>query len=358
MFKGNSLEVLDITTLCQPLTDNQPAGENLEYDPRFLYLTSLAAGKERQEMGNSVIEAETPDWRHLRETCLELSTITRDLRVTIYLTLAQMQLEGVTGYVAGLEIINCYLNTLWDSFYPLPDEDDPTDLLERMNTLAWLSPAPGSYGDPFDFPGRLRETLVCQTKIAGRVILRDILVISGDLTLPEEAARPDEAQIEAVFMDAGAEAVGETVAAFAKALELFERIEKTASEKGGANAVPDLSIMKHLLKRGHELIRQRWVTLAGVDEDEEAEEDKTASDGNQGGISGKIHSRSDVNKMLQKIIAYYQMNEPGSPVPFLLKRALKMVDMNFVDLMQELTPESMEKLTVVMGREIAPREEQ
>ena len=51
---------------------------------------------------------------------------------------------------------------------------------------------------------------------------------------------------------------------------------------------------------------------------------------------GAINTRRDVISALDKICTYYQNNEPGSPVPLLLKRARQLVDKDFLEIMQDL----------------------
>jgi type VI secretion system protein ImpA len=68
-----------------------------------------------------------------------------------------------------------------------------------------------------------------------------------------------------------------------------------------------------------------------------------------GAISGEITSRSDVIKMLDKICDYYEQYEPTSPVPIFMKRAKKLVTMDFVALMRDLAPEAMAKIDVFTG---------
>jgi type VI secretion system protein ImpA len=67
------------------------------------------------------------------------------------------------------------------------------------------------------------------------------------------------------------------------------------------------------------------------------------------GISGEITSRSDVIRMLDKICDYYEQYEPTSPVPIFMKRAKKLVTMDFVALMRDLAPEAMAKIEVFTG---------
>ena len=51
-------------------------------------------------------------------------------------------------------------------------------------------------------------------------------------------------------------------------------------------------------------------------------------------------NRADVQTGLDAIIRYYVENEPTSPVPLMLKRVRRWVDLDFYRLIEEITPDS------------------
>jgi type VI secretion system protein ImpA len=55
---------------------------------------------------------------------------------------------------------------------------------------------------------------------------------------------------------------------------------------------------------------------------------------------------------LESICQYYDQVEPGSPVPFLLRRAQKLATMNFVQAVQELNIAGLDALRPSMGSAI------
>ena len=65
-----------------------------------------------------------------------------------------------------------------------------------------------------------------------------------------------------------------------------------------------------------------------------------------------INCRQDVIRLLDQICGYYQRNEPGSPVPMLLKRARQLVEKNFMEIIQDLAPDSAGKIkNLISGAE-------
>jgi type VI secretion system protein ImpA len=58
-------------------------------------------------------------------------------------------------------------------------------------------------------------------------------------------------------------------------------------------------------------------------------------------LSGGVNSRDDVIRAIDAIVDYYKSREPGSPVPVLMKRAKHWVTMDFLEVLDDLVPESM-----------------
>lgn len=63
----------------------------------------------------------------------------------------------------------------------------------------------------------------------------------------------------------------------------------------------------------------------------------------------RIESREDVLKLLEKICAYYELTEPTSPVPYLLRRAMRLVTKNFMEIIEDLAPDSIAQVQMVCG---------
>ena len=69
-----------------------------------------------------------------------------------------------------------------------------------------------------------------------------------------------------------------------------------------------------------------------------------SADGNAGSAGGAslstggnaIASREAAIRQLDKVIGWFETNEPSSPIPFLLRRAQRCVGMTFFQLIEEL----------------------
>jgi type VI secretion system protein ImpA len=56
-----------------------------------------------------------------------------------------------------------------------------------------------------------------------------------------------------------------------------------------------------------------------------------------------------VRQALDRVCAYFAVHEPTSPVPLLLQRARKLLDLTFMELLQDLAPDGVAQMALVSG---------
>jgi type VI secretion system protein ImpA len=66
-------------------------------------------------------------------------------------------------------------------------------------------------------------------------------------------------------------------------------------------------------------------------------------------LPGAIASRADVERMLDRIIEFYEATEPASPIPILARRMRRLVPMSFLQLMEELAPGGLKEIRTLAG---------
>ncbi|MBS1173145.1 MAG: type secretion system protein TssA, partial [Proteobacteria bacterium] len=59
-------------------------------------------------------------------------------------------------------------------------------------------------------------------------------------------------------------------------------------------------------------------------------------------VSGEIRSREDAIRLLDKVCAYLDRNEPSNPAPLLIQRAKRLMTMSFVDIIRDMAPDGVE----------------
>ena len=60
-------------------------------------------------------------------------------------------------------------------------------------------------------------------------------------------------------------------------------------------------------------------------------------------------TRADALLMLRKGAEYFQRQEPNSPIPLLVNRALRISEMNFIDLLQDIVPDALDQGKKILG---------
>jgi type VI secretion system protein ImpA len=342
---------LDIDDLLQPLSDEAPSGEDLEYDLEYGELERAAQGTAAHSMGDSTTEAVPPDWRTVREKALALFERTRDLRVAIHLTNAALDIEGFSGLRDGLKLVHGLSDTLWDTVFPQLDEDDG-DPMMRCNAVRELVNREKLLAGVLDQP-------FVEARLAGRYCLRDLKIINGDMSMPEGDDRqpPSLTLIEAAFREVDAEQLEETKGLVEECAAIVADISSLYDDKTGADS-PDISELETYLKDILQFLGSQMSKLGIGDaaEDDGWEDvgagDSGVSTGASGGgaaISGDIRSSADVLRMIDKICDYYDRQEPSSPVPILLRRASSLVGKNFLDAITDLAPGAVSEVKHFQG---------
>mgnify|MGYP001548139184 CR=1 FL=1 len=364
------MSVVEVEKLLAPVSDDAPGGAEVEYDPEYFALEKLAQGTPESVMGNEVKPAEEPNWSEVKSAALALFDRTRDLRVAMILTVALLKVDGVPGFADGSAILKGFVENMWEQFYPKLDPDDNNDPTIRVNILKNLA---GNTlgGDMYKFIPRLREaTLTNSKKRIGKFSFRDIQIARGDVPAPKAAAGstapppPEMTIINAAFEDTATEDLLAVQTALEESRANVKGLDAGLGEKVGPGVGPDVTELADLLKQMKAVIDEQ-LSRRGIGQ-EDPVADSGAGEATDGagdgagdggaapagrpmGVSGEVSSRQDVIRVLDKICTYYERYEPGSPVPIFLKRAKRLVTMNFMDLIKDLAPDANDKISVFIG---------
>ena len=343
---------MDIEKLLEPISGDEPCGEDIEYDQDFIDLRTEVEGQPESQVGDEVIEAEEGDWSKVREQSIELLGRSKNLEVALYFCVAALEKDGIKGFCEGLKLIDGICNKFWDDCYPKLDMDEHEEerFLERINIIESLSRPFKTPDDSLKVIERLGKAPLSDSREVGRFSLADIAVARGDETSSEDEQEDPEHEkpaltltlIEASFRKTDPDVLQGVAQSTADSLKALSGIESFLNENAGS--APNFDAIKNQLQ---EITRalQEFGAAEGLDETVEtvSEGEGTAPSGPSGGggqaLSGDISSRQDVNKALDKIITYYNKHEPTSPVPFLLERAKRLVNSNFIEIVRNFTPD-------------------
>jgi type VI secretion system protein ImpA len=350
----------ELELLQSPVEGPLPCGEDLEYDPDFMALQQAATGKREQQFGSTIIPAEPPDWARVERIAKQLCQRTLDVRVLVLLTLAWTESRGLPGYVDGLRVVDGILQKYWDDVHPRVVDGDFEDPLPRMNALAALAEAEGLGRSVRD--ARLLEDAGASMSLRQVEALLDSskadqIDYPGGIGRLREAARRAQEKAAAPVM------------ALHAALELLQRIRETSERALGQSWTPDFSRLERSLRTVVQLLPEQAQPapaekVQAANGDVPAQADASgqgiASPLNGGSGQGlasikdiEISTRDDVQVLLEKACQYMERTEPSHPAPMLIRRAQRLLDLNFFQIIEELVPEGLQKIESLAGRSLS-----
>jgi len=335
------LPPLDLESLLAPLDEAEPAGPDLVYDPEFTELEQAGAGKPERQYGDKVYPAEPTDWVAVREHAMALSARTRDLRVALWLARCGARMDGLGGFSQGLQLVHGLMSRLWDSVHPQLDSSDNNDPTMRLNALAPFSASDAALAD-------LRAASIAPVR--GSLTMRHLELGLGKADAGSDETTPTEAGV--------LEALAALLREHAGLAELAQTTHDTAvqisallEERVGSAAAPDLTpLLKLLAMLKDAVARVGGTTEAGAGpEPGDASNDALGVAGASGVATGAIRTRSDAVRELERICTWIEQNEPSNPAPLLIRRAQRLMDKSFLDIIRDLAPDGLVQVERLAG---------
>lgn len=346
--------MINVDDLLKPVADDKPCGEDFSYHPSFQNLETLALGKPETQFS----AAEPPNWKDVREAAIEVLGQSKHLMAGVHLTVALVKLGGVEGLRDGLAVMRGLTEKYWGDIYPRLDPEDNNDPTERLNILGNLSSQ--------KFALDLGQMYVCESPSLGRFTLQQYLTARDASGKSAEGAAPvkvspDLNELKAAFQDAGPDAAKAKLGFVNEAMEQAKGIETFLDSTLGAGAGVNFELLDKMLADMKHVLEP--FAAGGAAGEAEAGGGAEAAGGAGGasegggaavrggpGMSGTIRNRADVIKALDMICDYYQKNEPSSPVPLIIRRAQRLVDKDFMTIVNDLTPDALQQLQVITGK--------
>ena len=255
--------------------------------------------------------------------------------------------EGLAGFAAGFNVLRETCARFWDELYP-PIDDEASDPSEQMMVRV------AALGELVSNQGLLRDLQampILEARGIGAFSLREINLARGKVT-----AVPGESVPESGLIDAGLAQdrnLSDTLAHIDSAKGELDQLISDLGERLGADR-PDLSPLKRVLV---DMADALGGSRAGADKTEKASSSQLPSPSDSGGSAlggngvgvGELRTREQVMAALDNILDYYDRHEPASPIPLLIKRAKRLVPLDFLALMEDLAPASVKQLKELGG---------
>ena len=370
---------MDVAPFLLPLDEAAPSGIELRNEARFHALERMlepAARDRRKEADGTVRAGSNVDWQEVLTLAADLAGTGRDLRLLVIVARALANAEGFSGLARGFDLLTQSVDGFWDTIHPeLRDRPDPSEAaLRRINALKQIeNDEAGPLGD-------LQMNAVLTPRGIGPIQGEDLAAASltefealneapSGLN-EEEKEKVREAHVACVNRVTAAcralaaeepERAAELIAAVAAADAARRALEAKFNEKAGFATGMGLqfgalrTFLARVMKTLEGLALPEGATTvtdaAPSSEDAAPASSATAPAAPASGLSGRISSRAEVERALDMIIAFYEANEPSSPMPHLARRLRKMVPMNFVELMEEIAPSGLKEFRDLAGTE-------
>lgn len=339
---------MDLDALLQSHGEDEPSGEDLEYDPVFTELEIAAQPGEERQAGDEILSAEDPDYKEVAAKAQEILERSHDLRAAVFMAEAQLRLNGFPGFAKATSYIAQCLETYWDTCHPQLDEEDDDDPTMRVNAVLTLS-------DANRILRGVRHAPLSKSRMFGAMSLRDIAVAEGEATPSADMeVIPESSQIMAAFQDTDEDELREISDAVTQALSDIETISAKFDEATpgqGPDLDPLLKLLRKAISKLSGALGDPEPDAGSGDEGAAADSGSVAHPGVGGSGGGGITSPTDVQNALDRIIGYYERYEPSSPLPLLLIRAKKLVGADFLTIVKDMAPNGIDNVNLIGGLE-------
>ncbi len=336
-----SADLFEFEALLTPLADDAPCGADLEYDPDFQALETAGAGVPERQYGDKLFPAEPPDWPTVYGHALTLAQRTRDIRVAVWLTRAATRLHGMAGLHHGLRLVQGLVEQHWAKVHPQLDADDGDDPTMRLNAFTSLYAREAALAD-------FRTAALAPVR--GSPTLRDLELAMGRDEAHEGEAAPTEAGL--------LEALDELKAKHAQTAPYLEgaaaaaaAIDSAVSSAVGQRA-PDAQALLKLLSSGPMALKRLRGEVQDAAGDAGQASEGGASAGAAGtrtGAGGGIRTRADAARELERVCEWLERSEPGHPAPLLIRRAQRLLNMSFLEIIRDMAPGGLDQIQTLMG---------
>lgn len=341
---------INVDDYLQDIDPDNVCGDDLQYDPAFIELEQAIKGKPEQQMGDTVTEAEPPNWRDIKKQSEALLSRTIDLRVLMCYLRALIALDGFSGLQDGLTLIKTLVEQRWDNLHPQLDPDDDNDPTERINVLLSLC-------DHDTILKPLQQTPLVESKALGRFNFREFSIASGKSTATSNEKEVSQATIDGAIQDGELGHLQQTFQAITASLDNINQLEALVTDYVGVSEAPSFADLRVFLKESKVFLTAALETRGVGDEavlETETEIDTPAGETavvSTKSISGVINNNQDVIKSLNLVCDYYKKHEPSSPVPMFIERALRLVGKDFMEALNDIAPAGINEAKLILGKQ-------
>ena len=328
----------DLEALLRPISDDARCGPDLDAagDPTYVEFGVAAEWKEAKYVGEQeVASVQAPDWRKLKETGAALLAVSKDLRIAKHYVAALAHVDGLPGFASGVRLVRDLLDRYWDALHPVLE--GPTDDW-RKNLVTELNAERGALGG-------LRAAFIAESRKVGRFTVRDIEVLDGKVPPAAGATAPTAELLREAIRDTELATENLRLESCREALADLKAIQDIFRKHQGI-LYPEFPVGEKLLGRAQALLGDALGFESAADGEPAADGEAQGGDG----APGKLKTRADARRVLESVCDFLERTEPAHPAPILIRRAARLLDLSFVDIIRDLAPEAAGTIENLGGR--------
>ena len=333
---------LELEGLLKVISDEAPCGIDCSFSNEFYAIKKARIQDDPLlEQGDWVAEPKQADWAFVNSQSIELLTEkTKDIRLYGWLLEAWSNLYGFEGIAKGLELTQQSLTEFWMLLHPEIAEDD---LDQRLGLLQGLIN---------QLPVLIKKTAITNTAISYSLMDYEALLHQQNLRRKHTEDYDDVPtntsleQFEQELFNTSKSFQYKNYQAFLEILKQWNILREVLDGLMGVDA-PSFAAIESQLESLHSNLKKIYkteafglqptmVTADSVDEKSAADQQTStqltehiavaASAINQPfqpHIQSHVANREQAMQVLQEISDYFQLNEPHSPVSYMLQKTIK-----------------------------------
>lgn len=311
----------------------------VEFDPLYGEIEATLA--QMDESSDPLAGPDTAvqiNWNQVAGQAEKLLEQCYDLRVALWYMRAQLHQEGIVAFWNTLTQLSQRISDTTQIVYPRSYDGD--EYSDHAAALGWLSTSQC-----------VAELKLSRLTKEHQYCLHDL--INTETTLSGEqsfaASMTILLAVNAYYQQHGLPDIKEQLVAASRSLE---QIEQHANQYSSGYQL-DCRVLHTFINK---IILQ--INLIGLQVGNDNGDPEEISEKNNEDYFFPIaenaelivRSRQDVILMLDRILDYFQRNEPSHPAPIFIRRSKQMIGMDFVSIVEELLPDSMGTLQQFTGK--------
>lgn len=332
----------EVAALLVPISPENPAGINLEYDQVY---DDIRKARESDpdyfpQDEWTIAEPRQADWQKVRKLCeTTLMLKSKDLQIGCWWVEALTHLQGMAGTEVGFHFLSEFITRFWMQCWPMLDEEGATIRYGKLSRLdrdisqeLFIRPL---LRQPMTALAHWKKVLAFEHKINTWPDSRDEFIAKeGDLTM--ETFENAATTLSSIEISLQADIL-------TRLLEQIDRLEACYFSLSQEEPHALFSQTRQILGDMMDFLERLAQRAIPVGNDEMMNfnlatptEVPSASEAYEAPVRNQTLSRDLAISQMLSIAHFFRQTEPSSPVPFLMERAARWANMTLTEWLEEM----------------------